>query len=196
LPYFDVFARISMGILFAVSSITKLRSRSAFQDHQRSVVKLSRLPAEWTGPVAVGVVLAEGLIPTMMIAPLLGAPSSLTNAGFLIASCLTLVFAMAIAIAIRRQAMAYCTCFGRTGSPVGWSHVVRNLGMALVAITAVVGGDIAHASGQPTDSLQWTIFAAFVSVVVVGAVIFLDDILRIFQPTSDALTGPHRGSHQ
>jgi hypothetical protein len=171
-------------VVFAVSAVSKLRSRRAFGELVSSLRQFG-LPSAWRRPVGVMVAAGEAAIPLLLGAAALAGPASamaarsMAGAGFALATVLLAAFTVAIARALRRGVRPPCRCFGASSTPLGRSHLVRNSLLLAVTATGLAGalaGPIA-----PSDSAGAAV--AVLPGIVAGALVTaFDDIVALFGP--------------
>ncbi|MFB9689396.1 MauE/DoxX family redox-associated membrane protein [Amycolatopsis plumensis] len=166
MEYFRAFGAALIAVVFAASSLSKLRD---FRGFARSVPALVPMPAKWVVPVSVAVVVTELASAVLVLVTAI--------AGFVLASALLLAFTTAIAASLRRGRRAPCRCFGAAETPIGPRHLVRN---TLLICFAVLG---ALAPEQlPPAAGAAVAFAA--GVVVAVLVVAMDDIAVVFARSS------------
>ncbi|GIF38829.1 MauE/DoxX family redox-associated membrane protein [Actinoplanes xinjiangensis] len=175
-------ARVLIGLVFAVSVFTKLRSRGAFAAFRSSVTDMRLLPESLAGPVAAAVVAAELAIPVLLLVP--GA----TAAGFVVAVLLLAVFSAGIARVLAAGTAASCRCFGVSAAPFGRHHLYRNGVLAVIAAAGLTAAIRAPGIGTDPGAAAITAGAAAVAALVV---IMLDDIVDLFRAEQPA-AGPRR----
>jgi hypothetical protein len=139
-----LFGRLTLGIVFALSGITKLANVHAFV---ASVGDFRLLPRRLVAPFAVGVVAAE----------LASAAALLRGIGVEAAAVVVLVllaiFTTALVRSLSRGRTVVCRCFGELSArSLSWTAVLRNgLLLALAAATVVsawIDGDQPPPSGD------------------------------------------------
>jgi len=164
--------RCLLGIVFAVSAFTKLRSPSAFRAFSSWVDALPVLP---TLPAA-GRKAAAVTMVTVEVAIVGGVALPWTSmAGLLLATPTLAIFAGGALLTRRRQPGIPCSCFGSSGKPLALRHVLRN---AVLGVVAAAGAAAAARSG--TDLVAGR--SAGIALSLWGAVtaamitVFLDDL--------------------
>jgi hypothetical protein len=80
-------------------------------------------------------------------------------------------------ISVRRGERTPCRCFGKSTTPLGPVHVVRNAFLVCVALLGVTGSLM---SG--TAELGGIAVAAVAGLVLGGLIVVLDDIVDLFRP--------------
>jgi methylamine utilization protein MauE len=172
--YLVLFAAVTLGEVFAVSLIGKLPGRTAHPAYVRATGDL--LPARAAsaaGPVALGVLVAEGVaVVLLVLAPVLGLS---------LAAGLLFVFTIALTGALRRGSRTACRCFGASSRPIGPVQIVRNLLLAVVAVSGAVAAAAGPGAGLPTGpelgAASVTVLAATVFAVLMVAAEDLADLL-------------------
>lgn len=133
--YLLAFCRVAIGLVFAISSLSKARtiaqfSQAIFDFHLLSR-RLSSLAASLflCGELAVVLLMAIG--------------GALLLPGFILAILLLLIFCAALASVLIRNLNASCNCFGASKKPVTAADIWRNVGFLLCA-------------GGGCETLLWT----------------------------------------
>ncbi|WP_326690768.1 MULTISPECIES: MauE/DoxX family redox-associated membrane protein [unclassified Streptomyces] len=173
--------RLLTGGVFAVSAVSKLRSRAAFREFERAARELGA-PAGSPRPAALAVVAAEVLVPLGLLAP----PGGLS--GFILAAGLLAVLSAALVRALRRNVATACACFGSSSAPIGPRHLVRN--GALLAVAALGAGLSVAGPALPTHpgGLALAAFAALIGVLLV---VGTDELAALFaDPAPSATRAP------
>jgi hypothetical protein len=172
--YLDIGCRCAIGVIFAVSAISKLAGKEAFASFGRSLRRMRVVPKVLNQPVAVAVVAAELSIPILLLVPL---PAT-GIAGFVIAAGLLLAFIVGIANSLRIGDRTPCACFGRSTIELGPRHIVRNIVLILLAGAGLFA---VLSAGTP----QWGLaaIAGVAGLVIGGLVTAFDDIYSLFAPS-------------
>lgn len=182
MDYVVLAARCLVGVVFAVSALSKLRSRRALRDFAASLGQFGVLPG-MRRPLAVAVALAEAAIPVLLTLALAGEPAAgaaaraLTAAGFGLAAMLLAGFAIAIARALRRGVRAPCRCFGASTTPIGRQHLLRNGLLVAVAALGLAGVTAGPAGPASVGGATVAALAGFVAGALATA---FDDLLDLF----------------
>jgi hypothetical protein len=170
--YLVLTCRCLLGVVFAVSAASKLRP-AGFADFTRTVRAVVPGWSRWAGPIAAAVAAGEAMVVAGLFLP------STTPYGFGLAGLLLAAFVFAIVHTLRRGAAVRCRCFGSSGTPLGYPHVVRNALLIAVAVAGLLGTAVTAGTG-----LAVPLPAAAVSVaggVVAAAVLIrLDEIVELF----------------
>jgi hypothetical protein len=180
-------------LVFAVSAISKLRSRTGWRAFVTSLRDLGLLPGRLVAPVAVlvagaEVVLAIGLACTPLGA-LLDAPwwRPVGIAAVVATLLLLSVLTVGIRAALRRGSVARCACFGRAGRPLSRWHLVRNGLLLLVAAGALAGLVLA---GDGPVQPPGVLVAVLAGAVIAPLLIRLDDLVELFTPVGAVRPNP------
>ena len=167
--------RALLCVVFVASSVSKLRGGNSFPAFVRSVRRMGVVPARLARPVAVVVVTAEVTAAVLLVIP----PRLSGLAGFAISAGLLAAFTGGIVHAIRHGSREPCRCFGRSETPLGPRHVIRNSFLIVVAVF----GAVTTVLGGGGDVGQFVI-AAVVGLIIGGMTVVLDDLIYLFQPSS------------
>ncbi|OLF14208.1 hypothetical protein BLA60_03445 [Actinophytocola xinjiangensis] len=171
MQYWTIGVHSAVGVIFLVSSVSKVRNRAAFDSFVDSVRTMRLLGPAWSLPVAVAVVATEFLIWVLLAIP----ARLVSAAGLVLAAGLLLVLAGAIAVAVRRGVRAPCRCFGGSVSPLGPWQAVRNVVLASAALGAAMTG-LTPGPTQPAG-----VAVAVVAGVVLGYLVAVsDDLIELF----------------
>jgi hypothetical protein len=191
--YVVLAARCLVGVVFAVSALTKLRTRTALRDFAGSLGQFG-VPLRRRRPLGLAVGLAEATIPVLLVAALAGDAAAgptaraMAGAGFGLAAILLAGFTTAIARARRRGVRVPCRCFGASATPLGRQHLVRN-GLLLAAVAAGLAGVTIGPAG-PAD-LGGAAVAALAGSVAGALVTVSHDLLDLLGVSG---TDPAAGS--
>jgi peroxiredoxin/uncharacterized membrane protein YphA (DoxX/SURF4 family) len=168
--------RLALALLFAVAAYTKLRDRPGTK---KAVIDFG-VPQSFATPVA-------ALLPFAEFAAALLLMFRVTAWwGALLGLALLLIFTTAISYNLWKGRQPDCNCFGQLHStPIGWSTLVRNLVLALLAgLIALRGPD------QPgldpailvTSVSSWSFLAVLFGLFVIAAIAvqswFMVNLLR------------------
>ncbi|MBB5964619.1 MauE/DoxX family redox-associated membrane protein [Planomonospora venezuelensis] len=160
-----------LALAFTVSAWSKVRGRAAFASFSDSMRGMRLLPAELTRAAAALIVMAEVLIPPLLLFP------GTRPAGHVLAAVLLLALSVGIELGVRRRSTVPCRCFGPSSAPLGRRHLVRN---AVLLIAAVVGGT-ATASGDPQPVHPGGAAVALTAAGLLAVlVVRFDDIADLF----------------
>jgi Methylamine utilisation protein MauE len=160
-------------VVFAVSAAAKLTGKGAFTEFRLATARLVPAFSGLARPLAVAVVGVE-----IATAALLAVPAT-TRAGLVLALVLLGAFTVAIAAALRRGETASCNCFGRSTTPMGARHLVRNA----LLLTAAGTGLAAGAGGWTGAEVPGMALAGASAVVLAVLVLNLDALTDLFATT-------------
>lgn len=124
--YLLAFCRVAIGLVFAISSIGKIRDIARFQQTIWEFRVLSR------GVSNLAALLFLGGEMAVVLLLLLGGAFLLP--GFVLAILLLLLFCGALASVLGRNLSLSCNCFGASQKPVTVMDIWRNLGFLLSAV--------------------------------------------------------------
>ncbi|MFF5209760.1 MauE/DoxX family redox-associated membrane protein [Streptosporangium sp. NPDC000396] len=173
--YLAVGCRFLIGVVFAVAAVNKLSGRRRFNAFVWSLRRMEVVPEGLVRPAALVSAAAE-----VVIVLLLAVPANVPGmAGFAVAAGLLTAFTVGIAMSLKRGNKEPCACFGRSETPLGAGHVVRNL--LLIAVTLL--GLAASAAGGHAE-LGEAAIGALAGLVLGALVTAFDDIVALFRPTS------------
>jgi hypothetical protein len=157
-----------LAVVFAVAAAGKVRP-AAFRAFAESLADLRLVPRRWRVPSAAAVVVAEAGVAMLIAVPVTA------RFGLTAAMALAAVFTIGISIALLRDDVAPCLCFGaRSRRPIGRAQQARCAvltGTGAVGFAAVGPGAV-HPAGV----------AVAVAVGAVAAVLLirLDDLVELF----------------
>lgn len=168
--YAVICCRLVFGVVFAVSLLSKTRSRGRYAEFVAAVPGLAPgLPVRLAAPA---VIAGEAAVTVAMVIP------GTAVYGFAVAALLLIAFTAGIVQAIRRQQSVSCQCFGASAAPVGPAHVVRNGFLLLVAAAGLLG---ALGAGQAPPSPGVLVSAVLTGAVAAAAVLLTDEIADLFR---------------
>ena len=166
--YWNLGVRCAIAVVFVVSTASKLTSRSAFADFVASARNIGGLRRRQAGPVATVVIAVEAAAAVLTAVPATAAAGLCLSTGVLVG------FAYAVARAVRQRRAGPCRCFGPSRTPLGRGQVVRNLALAVVAVSGVL-------AGQPgTVTPAGAALAICGGALAAAVVIRFDEIVELF----------------
>ncbi len=130
LPYFLAFSRIGIGLVFAASSIGKLRNFPAFE---RAIANFQILPRQVVRFSACLFLTGE-----LAVVALLPIGGRFLAIGFWLAIFLLLIFCVALLSVLARGIQTPCNCFGSSQRPVSAYDMWRNVGFMVCALAGLV----------------------------------------------------------
>lgn len=168
MTYVEFGCRCALGVVFAVSALSKTWKKGTFAAFRLATAALVPSARRYATALSTVVVVAEAGIVVALAVP--G-----TAVAGLVAACLLLsAFTVAIAAAVRRGATTSCRCFGATATPVSARHLVRN---ALLIAVAALGLAM---PGQAADDPVALGLAAVAGIVVAVLVVSFDAVADLF----------------
>jgi len=156
--YMLAFCRVTIGLVFAISSISKARNVAQFQ---QAIVDFRLLSRQLSNLAAFLFLCGEFAV---VLCTIIGGPLLLP--GFFLAILLLLVFCAALASVLSRKMHTSCNCFGSSKKPVTLIDIWRNAGFLLCA-----GGGceaLLWLRGAQ-ESLQWVVWL----LIALGATVFV-----------------------
>lgn len=170
--YALIFSRIALGLVFAASSLGKIRDFRAFE---RTVENFRVLPRQFVRACAYVFLGGEIAVLALMI---LGGKSLLT-AGFLSAILLLSVFCIALLTVLIRRLQVPCNCFGSSQRPASPADIWRNVGFlpcAFVGIASLPALSDATVKTTPGEAG----LLGMMALVFVALSVYLGEVLEAF----------------
>lgn len=164
--------RVLIGGVFLVAVASKTYGRAPFTRFTAAVRQIAGVPGRAAVPSAVGVLLAEAAVVTLLAVP------GLEPAGFLLAVLLLAGFSAVLAAALRRGVTASCQCFGAGRDAVGRRHVVRN---GVLLLGAAAGACLAPAADPAAVAPSAAVLCVTAAAIAVAATVLLDDLLYLLR---------------
>jgi hypothetical protein len=171
MQYFAVAAQAMIAVVFIAAVWGKGRSKTAFGSFVDSLRDMTMIRRPWSARLAALTLAAEIAAVILLVTP----SAQLTRLGFGLSALMLLAFAGAIVTSLMRGNKEPCQCFGRSTTPLGWHHVLRNLFLVAVSVTALFG---VHSG--PFD-LGYTVIAVAGGAVLGVLVTAIDDIAYLFK---------------
>ncbi|WP_157246380.1 MauE/DoxX family redox-associated membrane protein [Nonomuraea typhae] len=173
MEYLLIGIRWLFGVVFLMSFLSKVAGREAFRAFRAFAASVADLAvARWAAPV---VIVAEAAVAVLLALPF----RSAHLVGLGAAAALLTAFSAGILRSLARGVRAPCRCFGRSRTPLGAWHVVRNCVLTAVAATGAV---VALGSASAVD-LGGMAVAAVAGLVLGGLVSRLEAIADLFRST-------------
>ncbi|MEU4174566.1 MauE/DoxX family redox-associated membrane protein [Streptomyces sp. NPDC026589] len=174
-------------LVFTRSVLGKVQNPAAFAEFTGTVRAL-RLPGPLpASSLAALVVTAEAVLVPAFALPGLLAPPTVLVAGLGIAAVLLAAFTALAVAAARSGRRTPCRCFGRTTTPLGAVHAVRNSILLAVAVTGLVAVAVGGpGTGDPVAVLTASLAGAVLGLLVTA----LDDLVTLFRPLPRKETTP------
>lgn len=169
--------RCVLGLVFAVSAMSKVRSRAAWRSLGTWLAGMPFRPLRLKG-MPLALVLAEAAVVALVAAAPL--------AGLISGAALALTLTVGLYLVVRSGSRQPCLCFGTSSEPVGSQHVQRNgVLLALAVAGSVCAGT---ATGHPPGPAE-SILAAIAGLATALLVIFFGDISALFTPGAEFRPG-------
>lgn len=166
--YLLAFCKITLGLLFLVSFLSKLKNFSQFVT---TVSNFQLLPMSLTQLAAVLVLISELLIVLFLF--------KWQVIAFCLASMLLVIFSAAFASVLARNIQTTCNCFGTSQHPISQVDLFRNFGFLLCSC----GGGWLATKSEATVSLA-PLHLGIIGVIAFVFVLIwaqLGEIYRLFQ---------------
>ncbi|MEH1166253.1 MauE/DoxX family redox-associated membrane protein [Micromonospora sp. CPCC 205539] len=170
---------VLLGV-FVVALAGKIRKRAAFDEFRASIAALRVLPRRWSLPVAVAVAATEATVVVLLALPITAL------VGVSLAVALLAAFTTGIVLALRQGQRAPCRCFGASATPLGPTHVVRNLVLMAVGSAGLLAAFVSEATTAARPHPAGVAVTLATAAVAVLLVVRLDDLTALF--TSHAPT--------
>ena len=163
------FCRMTVGLVFAVAFLGKVRSPRALA---RTISKFDLLPRRAATPVAYLFLAGEGAVVVLMTAA--GTPLRI---GFTLSFLMLAAFSAALASALRRDLDISCNCFGASETRLSRAHLVRNAGFMACAL-----GGLAISGTNPAALGAWELsLVALATAVFVAVWSQLDQVVSLLR---------------
>jgi hypothetical protein len=168
MTYSALACRALIGLVFAVSAFTKLRSPGTFRDFASWLADLPGLPAVGRAPAGIVLAAAEAAAVVLVALPWTW------EAGLVLAAAVLAVLAGGVAAVARTGVNTSCRCFGTSSVPLGRRHAARNA--VLCAAAAVGAAGIGSRATRPAG----VALSLGLAVVAAMFVVFFDDLAAVF----------------
>ncbi len=170
--YMLAFCRVVIGLVFVVSSVSKVLHMAQFR---QAISNFHILPRRLCGAAAILFICGEFAVVVFVI---IGGPLLLF--GFALAIFLLLLFCIALVSVLVRRIRTSCNCFGASTKQVSHVDVWRNVGLILCAL----GGYGVFAWTKNTQGslnlVEW-VLTGLGAVVFVVIWIQSDEIVQLFR---------------
>jgi hypothetical protein len=161
MQYVDVASRLLLLTMFTLALASKISSRGAWGEFVESTRAMAVVGEARVQAAAVVTAIAEGAVIVLAALPLRWAGS----AAFVIAAGLLGCLAIAVAMVVRRGKSVTCRCFGASQTPLGVSHVVRNVLLVVIALLGLAGS-LVSGSFDPFLTAVVGVFGAVLGLLV------------------------------
>jgi hypothetical protein len=168
--YVLIACQVLLAAVFVIAVVGKLRGLEEFT---ASIVALRLLPRPASRTAAYAVLGGEAVVVVALAVPYT-VPVGLAGA-----AALLLALTTGIVVALRRGQSAPCRCFGASTTPLGRTHVVRNLVLAGIAGAGLAAGAMAGEGAVHPAGVALALTAAGVGALIV---VRLDDLVGLFSP--------------
>lgn len=166
------FCRVAIGLVFAISSVGKVRDITRFQQAIKGFRLLPRDLSNLAAFLFLGGEIAVVLL--MLIGGTLLLP------GFVLAILLLLIFCAALASVLIRKLHTPCNCFGSSNKLVTRVDIWRNAGFLLCAGSGCEALLWMHGEPGSLEGIAWVCIALGASVFVM-IWIQLGEIVQLFR---------------
>jgi hypothetical protein len=179
-----VAAATVLGVL-VVSLVSTLRSRTAVAEFVAGVRELAVVPARLAAVTAVGAVCTELLVVALLVLP------GTAVAGLVLASGLFAVYAVGLALAVRRGIDTSCHCFGAGGDAVAPRHVARAAALSAWSLAGALVGFAGDVHSVRLAGVPSTLVALVVAGCCIAAAVWVDELAWLFgRPTRSDQRSP------
>jgi hypothetical protein len=177
MAYAALTCRALIGLVFAVSAVSKIRNATTYREF-----------ASWLASLPVPLVRNRALPPILAgaeaaIVVLVAVPATAV-AGLVLAVLALAALTAGTAVAVSRGARVSCHCFGPSRTALAARHVLRNGFLLVVAVigTLGVGAVAAHPAG--------IVLSLAAAVAAATFVVFLDDLAALVDGDLATSAGP------
>jgi hypothetical protein len=179
MAYAALTSRAIIGLVFAVSAFSKLRSFTAYREF-----------ASWLADVPVPLA-ANRALPSLLAAAesaivVLVAVPATALAGLVLAGFTLAVLTAGTAVAVGRGARMTCQCFGPSRTVLAGRHVMRNGFLIAMAVTGAFGASLTVPQSAGVALSLWA------AVALATFVVFMDDLVFLAGGDAAASAGAGR----
>jgi hypothetical protein len=161
--------RALVAAVFAVSVISKVRSRTAWRSFRSWLTGMPLRPAHWSGAPA-ALAATEAAVVVLAVVP------ATATAGLALGSLLGLILTVGLFTAVRRGSHEPCLCFGSSADPLSRRDVARNTLLLAGALAGLVSTAALHSEPvQPAG----VALAAIAGLTAALLIIFSGDIVAL-----------------
>ncbi|GAA3514868.1 methylamine utilization protein MauE [Streptosporangium album] len=171
--YLMITCQALLAGVFVIALAGKVRGRAALDEFVASIVALGMFPRARSVVAAYAVLGAEAVVILALVLPYT------LLLGFVAATALLIVLTAGISAALRRGRRAPCRCFGASVTPLGRTHVVRNLVLTAVGCVGLAAGAAAGDAGSAAHPAG-VVLALATAAVGALIVVRLDDLIGLF----------------
>jgi hypothetical protein len=173
MPYLVIGAQAMLFVIFAASSTSKVRSRTAFAAFADSLAGFGIRGARLQARTAAIVITAEAAVAVLVALPFT-VIWGLAGGGLIIT-----VFTAQASIARRQGLRPVCKCFGSSKSVFGARHIMRN---GLIVAVCVAGLLAESASGSAHLAVASVVLATGIAVIAGMGIVAWDDLAALLAP--------------
>jgi hypothetical protein len=174
--------RCLFGAVFAVSAVSKVRSRAAWQALRAWLAAMPFRPLRLKG-MPLALVSAE----TAVVALVAAVPL----AGLIASAALAFALTAGLYLVVRSGSREPCHCFGASSEPLSSQHVIRNgVLLALAIVGSVCAGVTTGNRPGPAES----ILAVIAGLAAALLIIFSGDISVLLATSADRTGGAVMGA--
>jgi Methylamine utilisation protein MauE len=171
--YLMIACQALLAGVFVIALAGKVRGRAALDEFVASIVALGMFPRARSVAAAYAVLGAEAVVILALVLPYT------LLLGFAAATALLIVLTVGISAALRRGRHTPCRCFGASVTPLGRTHVVRNLVLMAIGCVGLAAGAAVGGTG-PAAHPAGVALALATAAVGVLIVVRLDDLMELF----------------
>ena len=169
LYYLLLFCRITIGLIFITSFISKVSNIAALQ---HTIAQLFTLPSQIYRLAALLILGIE-----LMIVVLVTIGGQLLIYSFALAILLLITFTLTLIFALRGSKPISCNCFGARSLPISRIEVFRNLGLLTCAVSGLKASvDSSDLAGDASGTAWITI--GFIAVATVAIWTHLSELMQ------------------
>jgi hypothetical protein len=128
--YLLLSCRLTIGMIFTISSISKLLF---IKDFESTISKFNIIPSKFSRLSSILIMVSEFLVVLFMVLH-----EALLTIGFLFSIAILLLFTLALAIVIMRRMKIKCNCFGSGNDNISYFDLMRNIGLIIVCFIGLI----------------------------------------------------------
>ena len=170
--YLQTFCRILLGLIFLLSSTSKLRDMVGFR---KTMNNFQILPTQFNRFASWLFVGSE-----IMVVILFVVGGSALLAGFLLAAFLLTIFSLVLVSVWVRKLPTSCHCFGSSTRVVSLFDIWRNVGLLLCSFSGLLILVEIQQNTAPLDLFAWLLIGGL-AVIVVLVWTQLSEIIQLFR---------------
>lgn len=179
MQYLAIACRAGLVTVFLLAVAGKAMGPRPFREFAGSIARMRVVPPRAATAAAAVTISAEALVVVLAASP----AQATGIAGCALAASLSVAFSSAIAVSLRRGNRAPCRCFGRSATPLGVRHLVRNATMLTVSVLgAAACAGSGSGTGTGTGHIAAAVVAAGAGIVLGVAIAAYDEIAELVAP--------------